>query len=158
MLRQISMACVLVVCSLSVLGAQPKAPERGVLTGSAREEGWYKWERYRLMALDGTFIREPFFVAGVKAKAKVSPGLHRAVVSAQFERSYSSGGPFEAIIMVPFEAKEGVAYRISGQVSDNKIDVWIEDADSGTRVSEIASGEYRAGSKQNTVPVFIPAR
>jgi hypothetical protein len=152
-------ALLVVLVAYGVAAPAKKPPgDSAVVTGSSNEHGLYHWERFQVLAVDGRFVHRPFFGDITKAKAVVDPGVHRVVVEGSFATRFNDGGPFEATIALTFDAKAQGSYRCVGRVSDNLIEAWVEDAVSGERVSDMASGPWHSREATTTIPIIVPAR
>ena len=139
---------------------QPSGSDIAHLVGKSVREGAFDWEALSVSAVDDRYIRDSFF-GNASHRATLTPGPHRVVVRASFNRQLSGAGPFEAYVVVQFDPRPGIQYRLAGEVRDNLYIVWIEDLLSGERVSEVASSSYQSQARISpVVPIFVsvPAR
>jgi hypothetical protein len=115
------------------------------LDGASKRNGIFDWDSARIVAIDDKYLPPAKRVA-------LTPEKHRVLVKATFSRRFADGGPFEAFVPVEFEVQADGRYRLGSMVRDNTIEVWVEESESGVRVSEIFSSVF---STQPTVPVTV---
>lgn len=88
--------------------------------------------------VDGKIILN---IWNLRRGVNVSPGTHHIILKGMFGRGfYRSVGVAHTEVTATVQA--GVRYRAAGKVEGEHISLWIEEAKSGKRVSNVGSKEY----------------
>lgn len=136
-------AALTTACSLTptVPSADNQSADTSSITGRWVREGLAStWEGHRLDSIDGKKISFGFTIRPYLVPVKVEPGPRKLVVVALFnvdQTQYSATIPMDAFI------KPSTAYTINAAISGNKIESWLEIADTGEVASERFRGECR---------------
>ncbi len=109
---------------------------------------------FSVMAIDEQNI--PFLKRGTAYKFNLSPGTHKILIDGGFNTGWSQDCPCEARLVVTADFKADRTYILNGEVRDNRMVAWVEDADTLKRVSKIDEEPYVRSPRDTSYPVFIP--
>lgn len=110
------------------------------LTGTSRRDGLTHWTQFAVEEIDQKPIS--LFQTGTSAEFKVTPGQHKVLVLSAFNRGWGGYCPCESRHIVTGNFSAGNAYRVNGEVVDNRTRVWIENATTGKVVSNVDEEAY----------------
>lgn len=126
---------------------------QGVATiqGSSHRESLMSWD-----VTDITFIDDKSlgYRWSESSKFNILPGEHEITVNAAFNRGLCCGGPYYAIIQIPFVAKPNTHYMVNSSPRGTEIRSWVEDTKNCQRVSIIKSKPYQIAPKESA-PIII---
>ena len=160
------MRCVAVFLLASTLGGcastnsyvAPEASDSPTIAGYKVERGLFDWEHYSVEAIDDKRVPRHLFsgplVPADRAYA-LTPGTHKLLVRAFFNRVRGGGGPFEAQVVVVAEFVAGTAYQLRAEVADNLVHVRVAEASTGKSVSETSAAPFHV-FKGDPSFVFLP--
>jgi len=142
---------------------QTEGPVAYLLYGTTYEDrnGEYLREGYRPIGIDGKVLRPDWqWVASAEGKYSVLPGLHKIVGRVTIKRGNILNGWAEYFHVINVRLEDGRRYRVTGQprFADNILEMWIEDADSGLKISDSANIDLSKPTPQPTVvsyPIYI---
>jgi len=111
-------------------------------------QGLIAMERYQLLAVDGRYLLE----SEQGREAPIAPGSHELLLYVSFP---AGGALMEAFAPLSFKLEEKRAYILDGRIGATSVEVWLADAQSKQRVSEVAVAGI--GKRATTpVPVVTP--
>lgn len=117
-----------------------------------------RWKYFALDAVDSKRVSRMFLEDTHRTVVTVEAGQRRLVVSGAFNDGFGGPGPREATMLLVADIEAGKSYRLNGEVRDNLIVTWLEDAETQQKASAEASGRYVSiRSNPQFVPIFIPA-
>lgn len=116
------------------------------------------WKNFSVEAVDGKRVNHGFMVDHHRTVVTVEAGEHRFVINGSFNDGLGGPGPREAYIVLTANIEAGKAYRLNGEPRDNLMVTWLENAETGEKLSAEASQPYTSlrGSGGGMVPIFIP--
>ena len=112
----------------------------------------FVYEVYRPLSIDGKEVRVDPAVDQTKHAVPIDPGARSFVIDAEFNRG---DGIFKTRVPVKATLRPGATYELSGEISEERVTVWLVDEKSGERASEPASAKPE---RFRVVPIFIPLR
>ena len=112
----------------------------------------FVYEVYRPLSIDGKGVHLDPTVDQMKLAVPIDPGARSFVIDAEFNRG---DGIFKAKIPVKATLRPGATYELTGEISGERVTVWLEDEKSRERASEPASAKPE---RFRVVPIFIPLR
>lgn len=95
-----------------------------IVKGSFNRESAFTWMSFSLYSINGEKVPYGFFSA--PPPVKLVPGKHSLVVLASFNNGI--GAPSEAKVSLLVDLKGGTTYQISGTVSGNHVEAWLDNA------------------------------
>lgn len=145
--------CQLVSCQSGQIESGRVKGETAILRGSNKRAGPLNWESYTIIKVDGEPI---IYLASIKEKIKLSPGIHYLDVKAEFNRSDSflGPGPFMSPCSFQFNAEAGKEYEFSGKVGASNFLIWIEEK--ATRIKMIEEQTPDFQRSRISYPIYIP--
>ena len=143
-------------CSTANTYKTPDIPKnlQATIVGKSVTAGLFDWEQYTVESIDGLTISY-FFTGGTSHRIPVSPGEHKLVVYAQYNRSLGGPCPCEAFLQVPVNVESGVSYQVNGKVEGNQIQVWLEDAETSEKISQIFESNIMRSPRTTMIPIII---
>lgn len=119
-------------------------------------------ETYKLTAIDGKTLRFTWRSAAIDGQYHVSPGPHKVIVRAGIRRGSAWNTDTVYIGVLNATLTENHHYHVTGapRFADNQLDLWLEDSETGVRVSDPLSLDLSNPVQQPTVvtyPIYIPA-
>jgi hypothetical protein len=117
-------------------------------------EGLFVWEGYSLLTVDAKFVSVGFLGDPNAATTRVDPGSRRLVIRVVFGRGFRTG-TFEAFVPLDVELKPSSHYEVNGNIIGATVEVWLEEAPSKQRVTEVGTASY-SRQPPSPAPVFIP--
>lgn len=127
------------------------------------KESWHRdsaavWEGYAIAAVDGRFVAPGFLADPGDAILKIDPGTRRFIIFAKFNRGIRTG-PFQAYLKLEAELQPSATYQLRGKIEDLNVLVWLEDARTKERVSQLVSAPWgKSPESPASIPIIIPAR
>lgn len=124
--------------------------------------GEYLRETYRPTAIDGKVLRPPWRWVARDDLYAVLPGRHKIVGRVAIKRGSVWEGWREYYGVIEATLTENHHYLATGapRFADNQLDLWLEDIETGTRVSDPLSLDLSNPVQQPNVvtyPIYIPA-
>ena len=153
----LAMALAVPGCATGPIYDPPSENKEGLATirGHSHRTGVFQWENYRIDLIDNQTVSY-ILRSETSYEIPVHPGEHSFVIFSQFNRSFWSGScPCQAFVQIEATLEPGKAYRLNGKVEGVDVRVWIEEEQSGERISEIAKGGYRPSPRDVFIPVFL---
>lgn len=120
--------------------AQGSAQSVAILKGGEDRKALATWTYFVVEAIDEKTVS--FFQTGTAHQFKLTPGPHKILATAVFNTGWGGLCPCESRLVVTANFQSGRTYRLNGEIKDNRMLVWIEDAATSQRVSDIASEAY----------------
>ncbi len=138
----ILLAIVLQGCTTINEYSEPKsaAAQVALLKGKSDRQGLATWSYFVVEAIDEQPIS--FFKTGTGFDFKLTPGKHKILMKAGFNRGWGDLCPCESRLVVTGSFSAGNTYRLNGKVVDNRIKAWVENADTGAIVSNTDEEAY----------------
>lgn len=154
----------LVGCTSSHLHIAPKEGAIAYLLESTSfddRNGEYLRETYRPTAIDGKVLRPPWSWGISERQFAVAPGPHKIIGRVAIKRGNALEGWLEYHGVINATFSQNRRYRLNGVINfaDNQLDLWIEDAETGTKVSERLSLDLSNPVQRPnivTYPIYIP--
>ena len=118
-------------------------------------------ESYRATGIDGKTLRYNWKSAAIDGQYHLRPGPHKIIATALIRRGSILNGSSRYTGVLNATFAENRLYFVNGatRFADNRVDVWLEDKDSGTKASEVLSLDLSQPVQQPNVvtyPIFIP--
>jgi hypothetical protein len=129
------------------------AESTAVLKGKSDWRSLAKWTYFVVETIDGRSIA--FMKSGAAYDYSVAAGLHKVMVKGSFNTGWGGSCPCESRLVLNAEFVPGQSYRINGEVRDNRMVAWIENATTSERVSEIAEEPYVTSPKDTGYVVIL---
>ena len=137
----------LVLVSCATPSHYYQSPETGAnassLTNTTQRASIDHFTRFTVTYIDNTQVsyRRPWFDPFKNMDTiRVSPGQHKIIIKSEFDRK-GSDCPCTALAELSFTAKDGVAYRVQGEVLENSVAFWIEERESGKVITDKTNAE-----------------
>lgn len=142
----------------------PEGPTTFLQEKSTRYEdrnGESLQESYRATGIDGKTVRYNWKSAAIDGLYHLRPGPHKIIATAFIRRGSILNGASRYTGVLNATFAENRHYFVNGatRFADNRVDVWLEDRDSGTKASEVLSLDLSQPVQQPNVvtyPIFIP--
>lgn len=112
----------------------------------------FVYEVYRPLSIDGKDVHVDPTVDQTKLAVPIDPGARSFVIDAEFNRG---DGIFKAKIPVKATLRPAATYELTGEISEERVTVWLEHENSRERASEPASTKPE---RFRVVPIFVPLR
>lgn len=147
----------LVSCATSSHHYQPPGdtPDAPSVSNLSHRAGLGDWTRFTLIYIDNVQVsyRRPWYDPFRDMDTtNITAGRHKLLIKSEFEKK-GSDCPCVAMAELSFDAKEGVAYQLRGEILDsteaqegtespvNTVEFWIEEQNSGRPVTEKTSAD-----------------
>lgn len=130
----------------------PSSPQTATIQGSVQSKSLVTWNSTDITSIDGKSLGMKW---SQSSKFNISPGKHKIIVNASFNRGFGSGGPYYALIQIPFIAKPGTHYIAKSSPKGIKIRAWIENMINNKRISVIRSQNYQVAPRESMSVVTI---
>ena len=120
-------------------------------------------ESYRVTGIDGKTVRFNWKSAAIEGEYRLLPGPHKIIVRAGIRRGSAWNNVDEYFGVLNAVLAENRHYFINGTpyFADNLLEMWVEDLDSGAKVSEVLGLDLsKPVPRPNVVtyPIYIPAK
>ena len=115
----------------------------------------HSWESYSVESIDGLYVT--YLVDRDWTSFRITPGERNLVVSSQFNRSLGDSCPCRAFGRISFTAEEGKTYRVAGQVEGTNVAFWVNDDETGEKISEVIRNEYQSSPRPVYMPIYVPS-
>jgi len=118
-------------------------------------------ESYRATCIDGKTLRFNWKSAAIDGQYRLLPGPHKIITMAMIRRGSILNGSSRYYGVLNAVLAENRHYFVNGatRFADNRVDVWLEDMDSGDKVSDVLPLDLSQPVQQPNVvtyPIFIP--
>jgi hypothetical protein len=118
-------------------------------------------ESYGITGIDGKTVRYNWKSAAIDGQYHLLPGSHKIIAMAIIRRGSILNGSNRYYGVLNGAFAENRYYFVNGatRFADNRLDVWLEDRDSGDKVSEVLSLDLSQPVQQPNVvtyPIYIP--
>lgn len=123
------------------------------ITGQEIAKSWYRWRVFALEAIDEKQVNHSFLTRDCRTVTTVEAGLHRLLINGSFN-DLQGGTPKKANIVLTADIQPGKAYRLNGEARDNLLVTWLENPDTGEKLSSESSAPYMAA--RGPAPIYIP--
>ena len=119
-------------------------------------------EAYRATGIDGKTLRHNWKSAAIDGRYHLLPGPHKIIATAFIRRGSILNGTNRYVGVLNGAFAENRRYFINGttRFADNRLDMWLEDIDSGDKASEVLSLDLSRPLQRPTVvtyPIYVPA-
>ena len=112
----------------------------------------FVYEVYRPLSIDGKGVHVDYTADQTKHAVPIDPGARSFVIDAEFNRG---DGIFKAKVPIRATLRPGATYELTGEISEERVTVWLQDEKSRERASELASAKPE---RFRVIPIFIPLR
>lgn len=119
-------------------------------------------ESYMPTGIDGKTLRFNWQSAAIDGQYHLLPGPHKILVRAGIRRGGAwNGSTAEYFGVIQIDFAENQHYLVNGvsRFADNQLDIWIEDSETGKRVSDLLTLELTNPAPRPSIityPVYIP--
>ena len=119
-------------------------------------------ESYRATGIDGKTLRYNWKSAAIDGQYHLLPGPHKIIAMAIIRQGSILNGSNRYYGVLNANFAESCHYFVNGTThfADNRLDIWIEESDSGAKVSEVLSLDLSQPVQRPnivTYPIYIPA-
>lgn len=118
-------------------------------------------EAYNPTSIDGKILRANWHSAAVDGQYRLLPGLHKILTRASIRRGgfWNEIAEYFGVLQANLAANKH--YIVSGKprFADNQLDLWIEDCETGEKVSESLTLDLNNSTQRPNVvtyPIYIP--
>ncbi|HVL36987.1 MAG TPA: hypothetical protein VM489_15065 [Burkholderiales bacterium] len=133
-----------------------RAGDAALVHDRAVADGAAAWQTYQLAAVDDKLV-SPLGGRSGDEPAKVPPGERALTVLATVQRGPGKG-PLEAYLPLRARLEPGASYRLNGRVEGARVEVWLEQVETGRHASEPAAAPLYNYAQATPLPVFVPLR
>ena len=120
--------------------------------GYSDRNGLFEWKTARISSIDNQDVIDWSLVGG--GSVRVTPGEHLFVADVQFNRSFLSGGPYEAFVDLRAFIQAGREYKLKANVEGSNVQVWFEDL-LNRPVSNVASSNYQRTPQYTSTVIVV---
>ena len=120
-------------------------------------------ENYNPTGIDGKVLRSNWHVAEIDGQFHLPPGPHKILARASIRRGgiWNNADQYHGVLTATLV--DGKHYFLNGtpRFADNLLEMWVEDSDSGAKVSEVLTLDLsKPVQRPNVVsyPIYIPAK
>lgn len=118
-------------------------------------------EAYRATGIDGKTLRYNWKSSAIEGQYHLLPGTHKIIAMALIRRGSILNGSNQYFGVLNGTFADNHHYFVNGttRFADNRLEMWVEDMDSGDKVSEILSLDLSQPVQRPNVvsyPIFIP--
>lgn len=131
-----------------------EVPDHSTVKGFSQRDGLFTWMSFRIESIDGKTVSY-VLKSETDYEIPVTPDTHRFVIFAQFNNSFGGSCPCDTFLELEAAISPNSAYGLKGRVNGASMEVWLENLDAGTVVSEVASANYRSSPVPAYVPIFV---
>jgi hypothetical protein len=142
---------ILSACATLGLYSPPASTDVAYIAGVSNRTSMTVWDSFLVESIDNQFVSKMRLVSRFHEWA-ITPGEHTVLVHALFQRGY--GGSYSAFIPIKVNLEPSKKYILNGKVEGDKIEVWLEDKELKTVISEKFSSNYNLDRSQYN-PIFI---
>jgi len=140
----------------------PVATLQSTTTAFDDRDGETLQERYRPTGIDGKILEVNWQTAAINGHYRLLPGPHKIIARAAIRRGGFLNETAKFYGVLNATLVEGKHYRLSGlpHFADNQLELWIEDAESGAKISSPLFLDLSRPVQQPnivTYPIYIPA-
>jgi hypothetical protein len=119
-------------------------------------------EGYLITSIDGKILRFNWKSAAVDGQYRLLPGSHKLIATAFIRRGSILDGSRRYVGVLEATLAENRNYFLNGatRFADNRLDMWIEDSDSGANISDVLSLDLSQPVPQTNLvayPIYVPA-
>lgn len=125
------------------------------IRGSFTRKSTYAWEYFHIVKIDDKAAEYPFFVNNATEHIfQLKEGRRKITIEGAYSKGFSTGHQ-SAYLSLTADLKEKQKYIIKGNALENgDVEAWIEDSQSGKRVSEKVTGVARP--YRQPIPILVP--
>ncbi|NMG50941.1 hypothetical protein GO613_22910 [Azoarcus communis] len=118
-------------------------------------------ESYMPTGIDGKTLRFNWKSAAIDGQYHLPPGPHKILVRASLRRGnlWDGSTKYFSVIEANFVANRHYLVNGAPRFADNRLDLWIEDSETGARVSDSPSLDLSNPVQPPTVvtyPIYVP--
>ena len=161
----VALAALVVGCAPSHLYVSPSDGPVATLQSAAivyeDRNGERLREAYNPTGIDGKILRANWHSAAVDGQYRLLPGLHKILARASIRRGgfWNEIAEYFGVLQANLAANKH--YIVSGKprFGDNQLDLWIEDCETGEKVSESLTLDLNNSTQRPNVvsyPIYIP--
>jgi hypothetical protein len=124
-----------------------------VLVGKSDRRNLSNWTFFVIEAIDGQSVS--FFKSGAIYEHTLTPGIHKILVRGSFNTGWGRACPCESRLVLVADFAAGQRYRVNGEVRDNRMVAWIENATTSQPVSNVAEEPYVTSPKDTGYVIVL---